>query len=77
MTDRQVVQHIEKLIHEEQGLYSMSTLTKTERGRLRSLEVLLDQYWDLLRQRRALHEAGKNPKSAKLRSAKVVEHYEQ
>jgi len=41
------------------------------------LKVELDQYWDLLRQRRALREFGNDPEKAKVRAAKIVENYEQ
>jgi hypothetical protein len=33
--------------------------------------------WDLLRQRRALREAGRDPEAAQLRDPNVVEGYEQ
>ncbi|HXU47731.1 MAG TPA: DUF2630 family protein, partial [Candidatus Binatia bacterium] len=36
-----------------------------------------DQCWDLLRQREALREFGKDPDRAQVRSADVVENYEQ
>jgi hypothetical protein len=35
----------------------------------------LDQCWDLLRQRRALRETGRDAGEAKLRSPQVVEKY--
>jgi hypothetical protein len=38
--------------------------------------VELDQYWDLLRQRRARREFGENPGEAHVRPAKTVENYE-
>lgn len=41
------------------------------------LDVELDQLWDLLRQRRALREAGGDPGEAHVRPAAVVEGYEQ
>jgi hypothetical protein len=36
----------------------------------------LDQYWDLLRQRRAFRDAGEDPERAKMRSKDTIEHYE-
>jgi hypothetical protein len=45
--------------------------------RLDELKVSLDQCWDLLRQRRALREAGRDPDDAGVRPAEVVERYEQ
>jgi hypothetical protein len=44
---------------------------------LAELKVELDQYWDLLPQRRALEEFGDDPDKAKKRSANIVENYEQ
>ena len=46
-------------------------------GRLAKIKVELDQCWDLLRQRRALREFGRDPDEAKVRPAKIVENYEQ
>jgi hypothetical protein len=44
-------------------------------ARLRSVEVELDQCWDLLRQRRARAEFGEDPDDARSRSAGTVEGY--
>jgi hypothetical protein len=41
------------------------------------VQVRLDQWWDLLRQRRALRDAGRDPEVAHVRDAQVVENYEQ
>ncbi|WP_425563613.1 DUF2630 family protein [Pseudonocardia kongjuensis] len=43
--------------------------------RLNAVEIQLDQCWDLLRQRRALQEAGRSPDQAALRPASEVEDY--
>ena len=64
-------------MNEEEVLYRRSELTEDDRKRLAELKVQLDQCWDLLRQRRALREFGKDPDQAKVRPAKVVENYEQ
>lgn len=76
-TDSKVLGHIEKLVHEEQDLYGRSNLDDHGQGRLEAIRVELDQCWDLLRQRRALRDAGKNPDQAHVRPASVVEKYEQ
>jgi hypothetical protein len=47
----------------------------TERERLIALEHELDQCWDLLRQRRALSEAGEDPGAARVRPSSTVEGY--
>ena len=75
--DTRVLDHINALVHEEQELYAKETLSGTEEDRLQRIQVELDQYWDLLRQRRALREFGKNPDEARVRPAKIVEKYEQ
>lgn len=47
----------------------------SERDRLAGLERELDQCWDLLRQRRALSEAGEDPGGARVRPSSTVEGY--
>jgi hypothetical protein len=78
MNDKEVLGHIDELVAEEHELRSRATkpgLTEAERARLRDLEVQLDQYWDLLRQRRAKAEFGQDPNAARTRPADEVEHY--
>jgi hypothetical protein len=48
-----------------------------DRTRLEQIEVMLDQCWDLLRQRRAKRQYGDDPDEARVRDAQVVEHYQQ
>ena len=48
-----------------------------ELSRLRSVEVALDQCWDLLCQRRARRAAGRDPEDAEVRPEGVVEGYKQ
>jgi hypothetical protein len=78
--DREVLRQIGKLADEEQHLYQRGEeehgLTEDERAHLRGLEVLLDQCWDLLRQRRARREFGLDPDGATIRDATTVERYE-
>jgi hypothetical protein len=50
-------------------------MSDAERDRLTKINVELDRCWDLLRQRRALREYGRNPDEAEVRPAKVVENY--
>ena len=77
MQDREVLNHIETLIAEEQRLYHQDHLSDAEKSELDSLQIQLDQYWDLLRQRRALRNAGDDPDQAQLRGPDIVENYEQ
>ena len=75
--DRPVLKHIERLVKEEHELYEQGGLSDADRQRLRTLEVELDQCWDLLRQRRARREFGDDPDQARVRPPEIVEHYEQ
>ena len=74
-TDKSVLKHIEQLVTEEKELYAHSEMSDAQRTRLTTINVELDQCWDLLRQRRALREFGRDPDEADLRPAKVVENY--
>ncbi|HJQ51821.1 MAG TPA: DUF2630 family protein [Gaiellaceae bacterium] len=74
--DDGLYERIEQLVSEEHGLWQREAegaTTTEERRRLESLNVSLDQYWDLLRQRRALREAAE---VARVRDPEVVEGYE-
>jgi hypothetical protein len=77
VTDESILKRIEKLVEEEQGLYGKTGIEDSEQVRLEKLQVELDQCWDLLRQRRALREFGKDPDGAHVRPASIVEKYEQ
>ncbi|MDN5767135.1 MAG: DUF2630 family protein [Humibacillus sp.] len=78
--DMNIQEHIGSLIDEEHQLRSAlqqgSISRDDEHDRLRTVEVELDQCWDLLRQRRAKREFGENPEEAAVRSEKVVEGYQ-
>jgi Protein of unknown function (DUF2630) len=80
MDDAEIVKRIGELTDEEHQLeqgHVLEPLGPAELERLRSLEVALDQCWDLLRQRRARRNAGQDPDEAKVRPASVVEGYQQ
>lgn len=77
MEDGKVLQHIKDLIAEEDKLYAATDLNSGEVARLHKIKIELDQYWDFMRQRRALRDAGKNPDGASIRPDNVVENYEQ
>jgi uncharacterized protein with PhoU and TrkA domain len=80
MDDAQIHGTIELLVAEEHELWERETAgnaSEDDRHRLGELKVSLDQCWDLLRQRRALREAGGDPSDAELRRPDVVEGYEQ
>lgn len=80
MDDSQVHGRIEQLVAEEHELWEREAAgngTESDRQRLRELKVSLDQCWDLLRQRRALRDTGRDPDAADVRRPEVVEGYEQ
>jgi len=81
MEDAQLLHRINELADEEERLWSLADeeggLSSDEQARLRELQVHLDQLYDLLAQRRARRSAGLNPDEAHVRSAEVVEHYQQ
>ena len=63
MDDAEIVKRIGELTDEEHQLeqgHVLEPLGPVELERLRSLEVALDQCWDLLRQRRARRNAGQD-----------------
>jgi Protein of unknown function (DUF2630) len=75
--DLPVLGHIDGLVKEEERLYAKGELTDDDRDRLAKIKVELDQCWDLLRQRRALREFGRDPDQAKVRPPDIVENCEQ
>ena len=80
MNDPQIHSSIEQLVAEEHELWqreSSGNATEDDRDRLKTVQVSLDQCWDLLRQRRARREAGLDPDTAKERPPNVVEGYQQ
>ena len=80
MDESQIHGTIEQLVGEEHELWereSRGDASDADRRRLSALRVSLDQCRDLLRQRRALREAGRDPDAAGGRAREVVERYEQ
>ena len=84
MDDAQIEARIEALEQEEQRLrkderaqaeQGHTEVVGEDAGRLAAIKVELDQLWDLLRQRRALRDAGRNPDDAQMRDADTVEKY--
>jgi hypothetical protein len=84
MSDESIAARIERLVGEEHDLRNREQADAADddalegdRDRLRSVEVELDRCWDLLRQRRALRDAGADPEGAHVRDAGTVEGYQQ
>ena len=80
MDDHDLIERIDKLVAEEHGLRQRAEgqgLAGDDEERLQSLEVALDQCWDLLRQRRALRHKGEDPDTAEVRDPGTVEGYRQ
>ena len=82
MSDDTIANRIEKLVAEEHELRHReesdshdAERLEADQDRLQAVEVELDRCWDLLRQRRALRDAGSNPDTAHVRDAGTVERY--
>ena len=79
MDDNQILARIDELIDSEHELRRQLAEGKLdsaeERARLRAAEEMLDQCWDLLRQRRALRETGGDAREAAVRPPGQVEGY--
>jgi hypothetical protein len=84
MDDEQVQARIEALEDEERRLraeeagsagHSANETLAADRSRLAEIRVELDRLWDLLRQRRALRDAGRDPNEARMRDPGTVEGY--
>ena len=73
--DTPVFAHIEKLVTEEHRLFDRGELDEKDQKRLAEVQAELDQCWDLLRQRRALREFGRDPSEASERDADTVKKY--
>lgn len=75
-----VLQIISDLVAEEHALLEKAEKEGHKPGdheRLQEVQVALDRYWDLLRQRRARSEFGRDPDEAHVRPTKTVEGYVQ
>ena len=70
-----VLTQIQQLVAEEHRLFDKGSLDEAESQRLANIQIKLDQCWDLLRQRRALRETGRDVNEAKVRPAGIVEKY--
>ena len=81
MRDEDIMERVRHLVDEEhrlrERLQAGEISTQEEHERLRAMEQSLDQCWDLLRQRRALRDAGEDPDHAQARPVNEVEDYEQ
>lgn len=82
MSDESIAARIESLVSEEHTLRSReeqdsasAAALEADQQRLREVEIELDRCWDLLRQRRALRDAGADPEPAHVRDADTVERY--
>jgi hypothetical protein len=81
MADLDIFRQINALSAEEEQLWSSAGdgrgLSTEDQERLDAIKVELDRCYDLLHQRQARSAAGENPDDAQVRSADVVEGYQQ
>jgi len=77
MEDQQVLNRIKELTAHEEKLWGKTDISEEEVQKLHEMKLELDQCWDLLRQRRALRDAGENPNQAEARDIGTIENYEQ
>ena len=84
MSDESIAAKIERLVAEEHDLRNReqadadhTDALAVDSDRLEAVQVELDRCRDLLRQRRALRDAGDNPDAAQVRDADTVERYQQ
>jgi len=80
VSDETISARIERLVAEEHELRGREgadddAALEADSQRLREVEVELDVCWDLLRQRRALRDAGEDPEQAHARDPNTVERY--
>ena len=84
MDDAQIEARIDLLEQQEKALrkdeesqaeQGHTDAVGVDAGRLAAIKIELDQLWDLLRQRRALRSAGRDPDDARMRDADTVERY--
>ena len=76
MEDNQILNHIKSLTENEEKLWGKENLSDEEVSKLHQMKHELDQYWDLLRQRRALRNAGENPDQAEKRDSDTIDNYQ-
>jgi hypothetical protein len=78
-SDEDIEKRIEALEEEREALRrdesSPTSAASNDATRLEEIRVELDRLWDLLRQRRALRDAGRNPDDAVERPGGTVEGY--
>ena len=75
--DISVLAHIKELTEREEHLYGKTDLTDQDVKDMHTVKSELDQYWDLLRQRRAFRDAGDDPNRAQMRSSDTIENYKE
>jgi len=78
MEDQAIIDRIDTLAREEHALFALESdgkATINDQDRLKQLQLMLDQCWDLLRQRRAKREFGLDPDEAHMRDEKTVQGY--
>jgi hypothetical protein len=79
MDDRQVLDEMKRIVDREHQLRAEVEQGQLDAGieqaEMKRLEAVLDQCWDLLRQRRARRDANQDEEDAQVRPVSQVEGY--
>jgi hypothetical protein len=75
MDEKDILNRIHALVDEEHKLREGGQHDDEQRARIGEIEAHLDQCWDLLRQRRAKQQYGRDPEEAHARPEPQVESY--
>jgi hypothetical protein len=78
MDDQEIMDRINELARERRAIWNREARgegTGADHHRLERIGIMLDQFWDLIHQRRALRTAGLNPNEATMRDERIVEGY--
>lgn len=72
--EESIVDRIDQLVAEQDRLRDGDP-SQDDLARIDAIETQLNQCWDLLRQRRARQDAGKDPDDAEVRDPETVDTY--
>lgn len=74
--DQTYLDRIQRLQGETERISAQISILNADRVRVQKIGIEVDRLWDLVRQRRALREYGRNANVARMRPARIVEGYQ-